>query len=415
MLDCETAALPAVSAIPAAWSTRFFGAARYRRHSYGANHPLGIPRVCLTLDLIRSYGGISAAEYRACRRASSTELEWFHTRDYVSAMQRCEALGRVPDRYRKAHNLGNLENPYFPGVFSTPATAAAGSILAAEAVLDGHAAFSPAGGMHHARPHEARGFCYFNDPVLGIMRLQQAGLRVLYLDIDAHHGDGVEEAFAMDPRIVTASIHMDTGYAYPFAGGGTADVGPLGNAVNLPLPRSVNDSEYRLAFTRLWEALQAAADFDAIVLQAGSDMLALDPLGKLNVSTELFTDVVSQVVEAAPRSEDGAPRILVTGGVGYHPLALARCWTGVWGALSGRALPQAIPRAGSEALRAVAWDQDEDEPWYENLFRRRFDGRREGEIRAEIGARITGLLDTHPLFRRCVVGADTQTVQQGWP
>ena len=395
----ERALLPESSEISAGIPARFFGAARYRRHSYGANHPLGIPRVSLTLDLVRAYGAMSASEYQACRMAKLSELQEFHTTAFVNAMQRCEALGRVPEAYRAAHNLGNFENPYFPGFFSTPATAAAGSILGAEAVLEGYAAFSPAGGMHHARPDQARGFCYFNDPALAVLRLRREGLRVLYLDIDAHHGDGVERAFSSDAGVVTASIHMDTAYAYPFEGGRIDDVGPLGNAVNLPLPRQVNDSEYWLAFARLWESLREAREFDAVVLQAGADALAADPLGKFQVSTDKFLDVIERVVNDVPRSPLGAPRLLVTGGGGYHPLFLARCWTGIWAAISGRALPELLPPEGRALLRAVDWDHDEDDPWHEQLFRSRLDGRREGPIRLDVRQRLTTLLDTHPLFR----------------
>lgn len=394
----EQTPLPDAAAVPPLIPARFFGAARYRRHSYGGNHPLAIPRVALTLDLIRAYGAMSSVEYRACRKATPTELQWFHTPGYVAAMQRCEALGRVTECVRQSHNLGNFENPYFPGFFSTPATAAAGSILGAEAVLQGYTAFSPAGGMHHARPDEARGFCYFNDPALAVLRLRREGLRVLYVDIDAHHGDGVEDAFAGDPGVVTASIHMDTRYSYPFRGGAIENVGPLGNAVNLPLPRDVNDSEYRLAFTRLWQCLCERWTFDAVVLQAGADALVSDPLGKFHVSTEQFLDVVQRIVNDTPRSQRGAPRLLVTGGGGYHPVALARCWTGVWAVLSGRILPSDMPSEGFEALAAVDWEQDEDEPGYERLLRSRLDGRRDGPIRPEVRQAVDTLLEGHPLF-----------------
>jgi acetoin utilization protein AcuC len=382
--------------VPPSRNAVITAASRYRRHSYGDNHPLGIPRVSLTLDLIQAYGALGDAEYLPSRKALPRELEWFHTRDYVSAMQRCEALGKVLDRYRRRHNIGNLENPYFQDFFATPATATGGSIQAAEAVLGGRVAFSPAGGMHHAMPDQAQGFCFFNDPVLAIKRLRREVDRVLYVDIDAHHGDGVEHAFTDDAGVLTLSLHMDTSYAYPFKGGGITDVGPLGNAVNLPLPQATHDAEYRLAFESVWApALQRFAP-DVVVLQAGTDMLHPDPLGKFRISTQLFLEIVERVLDDSPRHSDGTPRLLVLGGGGYHPLVLARCWTGVWALLSGRELPEEIPPEGQTLLRSVDWDLDEDEDYYEGLFTRRVDPAQDEEPRPEIPRRIEGLLASHP-------------------
>ena len=385
--------------VPPTRRATLIAAARYRRHSYGSNHPLAIPRVSLTVDLIRAFGALEPAEELIGRKATAAELEWFHTREYVSAMQRCEALGKVLDRYRKRHNIGNLENPYFPGFFTTPATATGSSVQGAEQVLAGRIAFNPAGGMHHARPDQARGFCFFNDPVLGVMRLRHEGLRVLYVDIDAHHGDGVELAFADDPQVLTLSLHMDTEYAYPFEGGRLADHGALGNAVNVPLPRGTNDSEYRQVFDAVWPRTLAAFGPDAVVLQAGTDILLPDPLGKFSISTQLFLEVVRRIAADSPAHADGTPRLLVVGGGGYHPLALARCWTGVWAVLSGRELPAAIPEAGRELLRAVDWDDDEDEDYFAGLFETRLDPDRSGAVRPEVEALIERLVREHPLFR----------------
>lgn len=380
-------------------SAALIGAERYRRASYGAHHPLAIPRVSLTLDLIRSYGALRADEYLDSRLATDGELLGFHSREYVTAMRRCEALGKVADRYRQRHNIGNYENPYFPGFFRTPATAAGGSVQGAEQVLSGRVAFNPAGGMHHARPDQARGFCFFNDPVLAIQRLRRAGLRVLYVDIDAHHGDGVQAAFDADADVATLSLHMDTAYAYPFAGGGLDDRGGGGLAINFPLPRATNDSEYQRVFATLWPRTLEAFRPDAVVLQAGTDILRPDPLGKLRISTVQFLDVVAQVLARCPTHPDGTPRLLVLGGGGYHPLALARCWTGVWAVLSGRDLPQLLPAAGAALLRAVDWDLDEDADYFGTLFTHRCDEPLRGPVRSEIIASLDRLLHTHPLLR----------------
>jgi len=347
----------------------FVGAAHYRRPSYGHNHPLAIPRVSLAFDVITAYGALDREEFVPSRAASVTELAGFHTRAYISALSRAEAFGRVRTEDRERHKLGTLENPYFPGMFYTPALAAGGSILAAQAVLGGRNAFSPAGGMHHAIPDEARGFCYVNDIVLAILVLRAAGRRVLYVDIDAHHGDGVEAAFWNDPSVLTMSFHMDTAYAYPFKGGGVQDDGgpdAPGSALNVPLPKGVHDSEYRRVFDALWVPIVERFRPDVIVLQAGTDALRGDPLGRFCLSTAGFLDIVERVVSA------GLP-VLATGGGGYHPLLLARAWTGVWAVLSGRDLPVALPETAAAALRAVGWDEDEEEPYYEDLFRDRLE------------------------------------------
>ncbi|HSM28616.1 MAG TPA: acetoin utilization protein AcuC [Thioalkalivibrio sp.] len=378
------------------------GSGRYRRHSYGRNHPLGIPRVSLTLDLIDTYGALSAEQFVESRPATSDELQVFHTPEYVAAMRDSEREGRVTHDRRQRLNIGNFENPLFPEFFTTPATATHGSILGAERVLQGHIAFNPAGGMHHARPDSARGFCFFNDPVLGILRLRREGLRVLYLDIDAHHGDGVEQAFRQDPEVLTLSLHMDTGYAYPFEGGRIEDTGPLNNAVNLPLPDAIHDVEYRFAFDRVWPATLSAFRPDALVVQAGTDILGPDPLGRFRVTTQLFLEIVERVMNEAPRHPDGTPRLLVLGGGGYHPLSLARCWTGVWGVLSGRSLPEAVPREGQALLRAVEWDlddPDEEDADREWLYTSRVDPPVHGTIRENVRSRVDALLGSHPRLR----------------
>ena len=371
----------------------------YRRHSYGNNHPLAIPRVSLMLEFIHAYAAIEKHEIVTSRLASDAELLAFHTPDYVRALQEAEAIGKVAVAARERHKLGTTENPYFPGFFSTPATATGGSIQAAEQVVAGRMAFSPAGGMHHAMPDQAQGFCFFNDVTLAVMRLRAEGFRVLYLDIDAHHGDGVEFAFKDDPNVLTFSLHMDTGYAYPFKGGEWSTWGQLANALNVPLPRGTHDEEYWYAFETLWPRVLATFKPDAIVMQAGTDMLAPDPLGKLNISTQLFLKVVARVLADCPVHASGVPRLAVLGGGGYHPIMLARCWAGVWALLSGRDLPIDIPAEAAKVLRAAGWDNDEDEPYFESLFQQRIDQATEGPVRAELIQTVEALCARHPLLQ----------------
>jgi acetoin utilization protein AcuC len=340
-------------------TARFISSPRFAARGYGRNHPLAIPRVALAERLIERCGLLGAGEYLEARAASEAELAAFHEPGYVAAVRRAEQAREVAQADRERYALGVLENPWFADVFTRPATAAGGSLQAAEEALAGRRAFNPAGGMHHARAGRAQGFCYFNDNALAVLRLRAAGLRVLYVDLDAHYPDGVAEALRADPETLVVSLHMDTGYAYPFVGGEEEDPA----AVNLPLPRGANDAEYLLAFDAVWpRALERFAP-DAVVLQAGTDVIAPDPLGKLAVTTQGFLAAVARVVE-------GAPRLVVTGGGGYHPLLVARAWTGVWALLAGRALPEALPPAGAELLREVHWEREDEQaaPWMFESF-----------------------------------------------
>jgi len=371
---------------------------RYRGHSYGRNHPLGIPRVALLIDLLNSYDALEQNECLCARPATRDELTWFHRDDYIDAVFECQQRGKIPGAYRKKYAIGNFENPWFDQFFTIPAIATGASIQSAEAVISGKMAFNPAGGMHHAMPAKARGFCFFNDAVIGILRLRQNGLRVLYIDMDAHHGDGVEFAFRNDPDVFTCSFHMDTAYSYPFQGGGVSNTGRLGNAMNLPLPKETCDSEYRYACRRLWPHVVAAFKPDALVLQAGTDILLPDPLGKFNISNRFFIEAVELAVELSPKHADGLPKLMVLGGGGYQPITLARCWSGVWGVLSGRRLPDAIPPAGKKILENVNWDDDEDEPYFKKMFECLWDDPLDGAVRADVKDRVCSLKKNHPLF-----------------
>lgn len=393
--------------IPASRRAVFIASPQFRRPSYGTNHPLAIPRVALTLDLVRAFGAIGPGELITARKAADFELEWFHAREYVAAIRIAETLGRVKTAWRERFRLGTLENPFFAHLFTTPATATGASVQAAEQVLAGRVAFNPAGGMHHARPGHAQGFCYFNDPVLAVIRLRRAGLRVLYVDLDAHHADAVEDAFACDRGVLTLSLHMNTRYAYPHAGGRFEDCGTAEGGyatINLPLPKGTNDAEYRLVFDTAWQRAVERFRPDAIVLQAGTDALAIDPLGKFALSTQCFLAIARTIVDSSPRHPDGTPRLLATGGGGYHPIAVARAWTGLWAVLSGRELATAIPPAGAELLRRVRWEgAAEDEP--AALFDALTDAPSEGPVRAEIRT-LAQRIPTHPFFaQRTRVGS----------
>ena len=345
-----------------------------RRPGFGRHHPLSIPRVSAVLELCASLGWVDDSCMRTSRVAAADELARFHDADYIQALRASDAAGRVEPEVRARHGFGNFENPLFPGVFERAATAVGGSILAAELALDGRVAFHPAGGTHHGRRDRASGFCYFNDPVFAISRLLDGGMsRVLYVDLDAHHGDGVQEAFLDEPRVRVVSIHERGRWPHS---GAADDVG-RGYACNLPVPAGFNDSELDFLLESVVLPLAAAFAPEAVVVTCGTDALAGDPLSRLALSNVALWDAVERVIG------DEGPAVVLGGG-GYNPWTLARCWTGLWGRLVGHDVPDVLPGAAQQILRSLECDLVEDEAVDEAWFRTLADEPRPGTVREEV-------------------------------
>jgi len=369
---------------------RFIGSEIYRRSTYGARHPLAIPRVSTCIDLCRALGWLPDAVYIDSPRARPEQLERFHAADYIAALIAAEREQRVAPETRRRYNIGCNGNPVFPEIFSRPATASGASILAAELLLqdDGpRVIYSPAGGTHHGRPDQASGFCYLNDPALGILTLLDGGLsRIFYLDVDAHHGDGVQDAFAEDDRVFTISIHeagrwpQKEGSVY----GSPADRAG-GFARNLAVPTGFNDSELDVLLQRAVLPLAEAFVPDALVLQCGADALADDPMSRLALSNGALWRVVAAV-------RGLAPRLLVLGGGGYNPWSVGRCWAGVWATLNDIAVPERLPPAAENLLRQLSWrhrrGRNPPEAWFTTLA----DPPAPGPVRPEVEAMVQAVL-----------------------
>lgn len=325
----------------------FIGSGIYRGSSYGRHHPLRVPRVSTVMDLSTALGWLPSDRYRTSPRAKPPALTAYHTPAYIAALQQAEVAGQVDAATRARHHLGTPSNPVFAEMFRRPATGAGGVMLAAE-LLATHATGAihvPGGGTHHGLPDRANGFCYLNDPVLALMALRRAGLtRLAYVDIDAHHPDGVEPAFAGDPDILMISVHEEN--RWPFTGRLTDDAG--GNAFNLPVPRGYNDTEARAVLHGLILPRLAAHRPQAIVLQAGADSLLEDPLSRLALSNRAYVEALRDI---RPLS----PRLLLLGGGGYNPWSVGRCWTALWATLSGLEIPDRLPEDAASVLRALSW------------------------------------------------------------
>ncbi|WP_299618668.1 acetoin utilization protein AcuC [Pelagibius sp.] len=365
---------------------RFIGSEIYRRSTYGGRHPLAIPRVSTCIDLCRALQWLPDEAYIDSPLATPQALARFHAPAYIAAVQKAERQLRLSEDEQKRFNIGRNGNPIYPEVFRRPATACGASILAGQLLAQAGIVHSPAGGTHHGRPDHASGFCYFNDPVLGILAMLDAGLsRIVYLDVDAHHGDGVQAAFHDDPRVLTLSIHEDMRWPMTPAAsenrivpGSVADRAG-GFARNLPVPPGFNDSE--LAFLMDQAVLPLIDGFapQALVLQCGVDGLADDPMSKLSLSNRALWRVVSAV-------RDCAPRLLVLGGGGYNPWSVGRAWAGVWATLNGLEIPERLPPEAEAVLRGLSWrhrqGRNPPETWFTTLA----DPPREGPLREEVRA-----------------------------
>jgi len=362
----------------------FIGSEIYRDSSYGRDHPLGIPRVSACIDLARALNWLGDDAYVDSPQATRADLERFHDPAYIRALMAAEESQVVSPEIAERHHIGSNGNPVFPEMFRRPATAVGGGQLAARLLRQGGTVYSPGGGQHHGRPDRAAGFCYFNEPALSILALLDNGAeRVFYLDLDAHHGDGVQDAFHDDDRVFTLSIHEDERWPMRRGEGAAASGGiddrAGGAARNLPVPRGFNDSELEYLTETVVLPLIQAWRPDALFVQGGSDALADDPQSRLALSNTALWRVVAQV-------SDLAPRLMVVGGGGYNPWSVARCWTGIWGTLNGFDTPDALPSAAEIFLRSLRWNHKRGRTPPEHWFTTLADAPNPGPVRDDVRA-----------------------------
>jgi acetoin utilization protein AcuC len=308
-------------------------------YDFGPSHPLTPRRFGPGIDLLRSVG---AEPGLAPEPATDAELALVHDPAFVSTVRR---LSEEPWAGSGA-GFGPGDNPPFPGMHEAAASVAGGSLRAVEAILAGEVehAFHPGGGLHHAMRDRASGFCIYDDPALAIARARLEGLRVLYLDFDTHHGDGVEAIFRDDPGVLTVSFHESGRYLFPgtgFAhevGEGTA----AGTIVNVPFEPYAGEASWLPAVEALVPTLAAAFGPDLIVSQHGADAHAWDPLAHLMVTTTAQGAAARLVDRLAHRHAGG--RWLSTGGGGYDAYRVVpRVWSHVWLAGAHRPAPDATP------------------------------------------------------------------------
>jgi acetoin utilization protein AcuC len=331
-----------------AWDDRLTG------YDFGPGHPLAPVRVELTMALAREFGVLALPSVSVVTPAPATmdELELVHDAAYIDAVRQAghDLMGN--GRY----GLGTPDNPVFGGMHEASALVAGATLEAARAVWRGEAlhAANIAGGLHHAMRRSASGFCVYNDPAIAISwLLAQGARRVAYVDVDVHHGDGVQAAFYDDPRVLTISLHEHPATLFPGTGLaseiGTGD--GRGYAVNVALPAGTGDAGWLRAFDAVVPPLVRAFGPQVLVSQHGCDSHRLDPLAHLRLSVDGQRRAALMVHDLA--HETAAGRWLLTGGGGYELVQVVpRTWTHLLAVAAGREIDPAAPVPA--AWRALA-------------------------------------------------------------
>ena len=313
-------------------------------YDFGPEHPLTPRRFGPSIDLLRTMG---AEKFQAPRVATDDELSRLHTRDYIATVK---SFADDPLGASEA-GIGPGDCPPFEGMHEASAAVAGGSIDAIDRILAGDVvhSFHPGGGLHHAMPGRASGFCIYNDVALAVARARDYGHRVLYVDLDVHHGDGTQQMFWEDPQVLTFSIHETPLALFPGTGFTDEDGGDeaRGTAVNVPVQPYTGDESWLAAVKQVVPALAEAFRPTFLVSQHGCDTHVFDPLAHLRLTTRAYLAATLMLDEIAHKYADG--RWLATGGGGYDVYRVVpRSWSLVWLAQAHDDPPDAIDGAWSE-------------------------------------------------------------------
>ena len=310
-------------------------------HIISNQHPMKPSRLRYTYELLNSYNAFLDVNSQLIepRRAISEEILQFHSTEYLEAVK---SLSQGSVKYNP--NLFNFseagDNPIYKGMFNAAMWSTGASITATELIQKGkvNKVLNIAGGLHHAMPDKASGFCIFNDPVLAIKMLTKKGAKVAYIDVDAHHGDGVQYAFYDRDDVLTISLHESGEYIFP--GTGSVDVTGTGKgrgySVNVPLYPFTNDEIYLWVVREVIPLIVNTFNPDYLVTQLGIDTHFRDPITHMGLTVQGFSNVVQEL-------SDLAKPWIGMGGGGYDVMAVARAWTSAYGVMSKQMFPDQIP------------------------------------------------------------------------
>jgi len=293
-------------------------------YGFGDPHPFGLDRHGVFQDELEAAGLDGGVEYASPRRASVEDLRLFHTTDYIDKVARMSAEG--------CGFLDEGDTPAVPWIFDAASDVVGTTMASVDAIMTGRTcrAFVPIAGLHHAGRDHAAGFCVFNDLGVAVeyLRKEYKVQRIAYVDIDAHHGDGMFYSFEDDPDLIFADIHEDGRYLYPGTGS-TEETGTgkaRGTKLNIPMPPGADDAAFRKVWKYVEEYVDAAAP-EFILFQAGADSLEGDPITHLRYTEQAHAEAAAALCRLADKHCEG--RIIGTGGGGYNRHNLARAWTRV--------------------------------------------------------------------------------------
>lgn len=318
--------------------TAFYFNEAIRQYDFGSRHPLRPERLKLTMDLMKACGILGDDEVLESSPATVDDLALCHDQVYIDTVEQLSLGDMVPNRLDTG--FGSGDNPPFIGMWEASLAYVGATVDAAKAVIADPTVIGVniSGGLHHAMKGRASGFCIFNDPAVAIHHMLTKWDRVAYVDIDLHHGDGVQWFFYSDPRVLTVSLHESGKWLFPGTGD-TNEIGVgegVGTSLNMPFGPGTTDDIWHFAFEEAVMPVLKTFDPGAIFLQMGCDPHYLDPLGHLQMTAEGWAQAVVAIAEL------GKP-LVATGGGGYNLTTVPRMWTLALAALKGVELPDEIP------------------------------------------------------------------------
>ena len=321
----------------------------FRGSRYGEGHPLDMDRVWPSVELIKMMGWIDDKQIVKHSPAYIEELIKFHDVDYVLALKEAEEKQTLSQEMKIKYNIGIGNNPIFKEVFSRPATAAKASITAIESIAAKKAdrILNISGGTHHGRKSQAYGFCFLNDCVLSILKAKELGFKkILYVDIDAHHCDGVQDVFFNDETVNIISIHEEK--RWPFTG--SIEDCKINNLLNFPVSEYFNEEDMNFLINDFIVPYSKVLNPDLLIIQAGADMLRGDPQSRISLSINAYWKAVHDLLSICEKS-------LILGGGGYNPYLTAKAWAGNWVIMNDKVefLDMDMNEKCREFLKSLRW------------------------------------------------------------
>ncbi len=378
--------------------TAFLFSADTTAYNLGPKHPFKAVRTQAVKSLLEHAGlNLDVHDFVA---ATEAELLRVHSKNFVERVKRASSGLLMPDATE--YGIGTADTPIFQGMHEASLFVAGGTLSAAKLVASGMytRALNLAGGLHHAQQNAASGFCVYNDLSVAIAELRSQGLRVAYVDIDAHHGDGVQWLHYQDPNVLTISLHETGRFLFPGTGF-VYELGMgegLGYSLNVPLEPYTEDASFLETCERVLEPALAWFQPDVILLQAGADAHAFDPLADLVLTTQGFQKVFQQLLQYA--NAFCAGRMIATGGGGYATFgAVPRVWASLYAAMSGQQLPSVVPATWLQEWQPLAGENQlgELQPGQvlpENFADAMPEIPRRKQIEAQNSGTVTDLLDS---------------------